>query len=81
MKLTPGANFTNILQKKLLLLQIPILQKTDSLTIFFPLLGSACIKASLKMLVKLTPVVVGKEEEKLEGGVTCLLLWGDFLVL
>jgi len=41
--------------KQLLLEHIPKRKKTDSLTVFFALLGSAAAKALRKMLVKLTP--------------------------
>jgi len=41
---------------QLLFAQVPKAQKkTDSLTIFFAFLGSACVKASHKTLIKLTP--------------------------
>jgi len=39
-------------------MQIPKAEKdTDDLTVFFALLGSMSVKAALKTLVKLTPVV------------------------
>ncbi len=34
---------------------IPKAQKTDNLTVFFVLSGSACVKAAHRMLMKLTP--------------------------
>ncbi len=34
---------------------------TDDLSVIFALLGSKCVKAARKMLMKLTPVVVGKD--------------------
>jgi len=36
-------------------------KKTDSLTVFFTLLGLASVKAACKMLVKLTPGAAGKK--------------------
>ncbi len=45
MKLTPVVNFINILWAA----------STDGLTVFFAILGSACLKALHKMLVKSTP--------------------------
>jgi len=51
---TPGINFTNILFKAFTLKDPKSAKKTDYLTVFFALLGSASVKASRKMLVKLT---------------------------
>jgi len=50
--LTPVVNFTNILCKAFHA-QIPKAQKkTESLTVFFALLGSVLVKAARKILVK-----------------------------
>jgi len=57
MKLTPGVNFINILRKALACKDPKSAKKTDGLTVFFALLGSAHIKAFCKMLMKLTPGV------------------------
>jgi len=49
-----GFDFTNI-SHTAFMLEDPIrLKKTDELTVFFALLGSACVKACHKMLVTLT---------------------------
>jgi len=56
MKLKAGVDFTNILPAVFMHAQIPkVLIDTDDLTVFFALLGSVGVKASHKMLVKLTP--------------------------
>jgi len=45
--------------KQLLCVRIPKAQKnTGNLSVFFTLLGSACVKAACKMLVKSTQVIV-----------------------
>ena len=36
-------------------------KRTDDLSVIFALLGSKCVKVARKMLMKLTPVVVGKD--------------------
>jgi len=48
-------NFNNILLKAFTLADPKIAKKTFNLTVFFALLGSGCVKAAHKMLVKLTP--------------------------
>jgi len=40
--------------KQLLLAQIPKAQKDDNFNVFFVLLGSGCVKAAHRMLMKLT---------------------------
>jgi len=47
---TSGVNFTTFANPK-------IAKKTDGLTIFFALLGSAHVRAAHKMLVKSTPEI------------------------
>jgi len=54
---SPGANFTNILQAAFICADPKSVKETDSLTVFFALLWSACLKALIKMLMKLTPGV------------------------
>jgi len=45
-------------------MQIPKTQKgTDDLTVFFAHLGSGCIRAARKMLMKLTPAHIKKDLE------------------
>ncbi len=58
-KLRSEFDFTNILCAAYHRRQkIPKMQKkTDSLTLFFALMGSVHVKAAHKILVKLTPVV------------------------
>ncbi len=58
MKFTPGVNFTNSLCSTFMGTDPKSVKKTDSLTIFFALLGSACVKALRKMLVKSTKVFI-----------------------
>jgi len=48
-------NFINILQADFGLRDPESAKKTYNLTVFFALLGSACVKAAHKRLVKLTP--------------------------
>jgi len=55
MKSTPGVNFKNILQAAFAQTNLKSAKKTDNLTVFFALLGSACLKADHTMLMKLTP--------------------------
>jgi len=51
---------------KLLLPQIPNVQKkSDSLTVFFALLGSAGIKAVQKTMMKLTPSIRRDEDSEI----------------
>jgi len=54
-KSTHVVNFTNILQAAFTLPDPKSAKKTDSLTVFFALLGSVCIKALCKMLMKSAP--------------------------
>jgi len=51
---TKGQNFTNILQKTFTPKDPKSAKEIVSFTVFFALLGSARVKASHKMLVKLT---------------------------
>jgi len=51
----PGVNFTNILCAAFTRADPKSTKKTDDFTVFFVLLGSARVKASFEMLVKLTP--------------------------
>jgi len=55
-----GVNFINVLRAAFALADPKSTKKTDNLTDFFALLGSACVKAARRMLLKLTPDVVGK---------------------
>jgi len=57
MKLTPGVNFINILHTAFTLVDPNSLNKIDNLTVFFTLLGSACVKAVHRTLMKLSPGV------------------------
>ncbi len=51
----PGVDFTNILCAAFKQVDPISIKKTDGLTEFFALTGSACIKAAHETLVKLTP--------------------------
>jgi len=51
---SPRVNFTNILLEAFTCADPKTTKKNDSLTVFFVLLESAHVKASSKMLVKLT---------------------------
>ena len=51
----PGVNFTNILHAAFTYADLKSTKNTVKLTVFYALLGSACVKAARKMLVKLTP--------------------------
>ena len=53
--LTPGVNFTNILQAAFMHADPKSAIKLLNLTVFFALLGSAHVKAAHRTLVKLTP--------------------------
>jgi hypothetical protein len=55
MKSTLGVNFKNILQTAFAQTDLKGAEKTDNLTVFFVLLGSAWLKADHTMLMKLTP--------------------------
>jgi len=51
----PGFNFINILRAAFAHSDPESAEKTDNLTVFFVLLGSAHIKAAHKTFIKLTP--------------------------
>jgi len=55
-QLTPGVNFINALRAPFTCPDPKSAIKNENLTVFFVFLGSACVKASCKTLVKLTPV-------------------------
>ena len=50
-----GVNFINVFMRSFYALRSQKRKKMLDLTDFFALLGSACVKAAHKMLVKLTP--------------------------
>jgi len=50
-----GVNFINVLQTAFRCPDPKSTKRLTSLLYFFPLLGSACIKAAHKVLMKLTP--------------------------
>jgi len=50
-------NFINILRKAFMRTDPKSAKKTESLTVFFALLGSACVKTTQKKLMKLNPSV------------------------
>jgi hypothetical protein len=52
---TTGIDFTNILHPAFTHVDPKSIKMTDELTVFFALLGSACIKAACEMLMKLRP--------------------------
>jgi hypothetical protein len=52
---TSEVNFTNILREDFTRADPKSAKNTYKLSVFFALLGSACVKAALKMLVTLTP--------------------------
>ena len=54
-KLTPGVNFTNVLQAAFTSADPKSTKKTVKLSSFIALLGFAHVKAAHRMLVKLTP--------------------------
>jgi len=54
-KLTPGVNFTNKFTLSFYAHRSQKCKKTDDLTFFFTLLGSASVKAVSRSLMKLTP--------------------------
>jgi len=62
-----GVNFTNILRTAFTNADPKSRKKTDGLTVFFALLGSAHIKAAHKMLVKSTQG--GEEEQQTPYGI------------
>jgi len=47
-------NFINVLRAAFALTDLKSAKKTDNLTVYFALSGSACKKAARKMLMKLT---------------------------
>jgi len=51
----PGVDFTNILHKASALTDPKSAKNTVKLSVFFVLLGSVCLKAAHKTLIKLTP--------------------------
>jgi len=55
---SPGVNFTNVLQKAFKHADSKCAKKTKSLTVFLALLGSVCVKAAQKLLVKSTPELI-----------------------
>ncbi len=63
-KLTPGYNFINVFCTVFTIPDPKCIKMTVKLSIFYTLLGSTSVKASRKMLVKLTPGI--KEENGLK---------------
>jgi len=59
--MTTGVNFINVLLGAFTRADPKSTKKTDDLTVFFALSGSACAKAACRMLMKLTPGVDFKE--------------------
>ena len=55
MKLTPEVNFINMITRSLYARRTRKRKKLLELTVLLALLGSVCVKAPWKMLVKLTP--------------------------
>ena len=55
LSLLPGVNFTNVLQASFMRADPKSATKLINLTVFFALLGSARLKATRRLLVKLTP--------------------------
>jgi len=53
--LRSGVNFNNILRADFMCADPEGTKKTESFTVFFALLESACAKVAYKMFVKLTP--------------------------
>ena len=53
--LTPGVNFINAFMQSVYARRSGKRKKLLELTVFFALLGSVCVKAARKMLVKLSP--------------------------
>jgi len=51
----PGVNFINILRVAFACADPESSKKTENLTVFFALLGSAPLKAACRALMKLTP--------------------------
>jgi len=50
-----GLDFTNVLREAFTLVDRESVNKIDKLTVFFTLLGSASVKAALRMLMKFSP--------------------------
>jgi len=61
----PGVNFINILREAYVCADPKSAKRRDSLTVFFALLGSFCVKAAHKMFVKSTP---DRGSEAIEDG-------------
>ena len=77
-RLTPMVNFTNILRAAFRRADPKSAIKLHELTVFFALLGSACVKAAYRMLMKLTPGGKGgkrKRRRKQERNSTLILNW------
>ncbi len=55
MKLTPGVNFTNMFTSSFYLPKSQKCKKTFKSSVYFLLLGSVCLKAARKTIVKLIP--------------------------
>jgi len=53
--MAPWVNFINVLQAAFTHADSKSTKKTDNLTVFLALLGSAHVKAARKMYLKLTP--------------------------
>ena len=63
----PGVNFTNILQAAFMPADLKSAKKTVKLSSFIALLGSACVKAARRMLVKLTQSFRCFEDREIEA--------------
>ncbi len=75
-KSTPGVDFTNMFTCSFYTRRSQRHKMMDELTFIFALLGSACLKAAHKMLMKLTPnvgPVDGKEDDHEKSRPTCLI--------
>jgi hypothetical protein len=75
-----GVNYIDILHAAFTCAALKSQKKTDNLIVFYALLGSACLKAAGKMLVKLTKGIEFKtfgtsQNEyictKISGGMPC----------
>jgi len=60
----PGVNFINMLLAAFTHVDPKTANKYSKIIVFFALLGSACLKALLKTLMKLTPSKVNKESNE-----------------
>jgi len=65
MRETSRFNFINILRKAFTPADPKCAKKSDSLTVFFALLGSAGIKAVQKTMMKLTPSIRRDEDSEI----------------